>query len=319
MILIISHCTAFETDFVIDILRKRQVSFVRLNLDLFPTFTSSSLSINQNGLTSGNIQRQQNLVDLSEVKVAWLHNHLQVGINPELDDLNKLVAQKESFAFLEGLFDIHNWKWVNEPRAGLKASNKIYQMYMAGKVGFSQPDTIISNNPTDVISFFDKHNGNVIIKDLNTHAIENGQEILASFTQQIQRSDLDADSIRIAPVFMQEKIPKKYELRITIVNNQVFTARIIDEDNEHGLDYRSAFDSVRIEPHTLDLTLEKQCLDLTRSLNIKYGCVDMIIKPNGEPIFLEINTNGAWVWVEDATNYKISDCIANMLVELLSN
>jgi len=52
---------------------------------------------------------------------------------------------------------------------------------------------------------------------------------------------------------------------------------------------------------------------LVEKLGLVFGCIDMIVTPRGEFIFLEINPNGQWLWIEELTGLPISEAIANTL------
>ena len=49
-------------------------------------------------------------------------------------------------------------------------------------------------------------------------------------------------------------------------------------------------------------------------MGLRYGCIDMIITPNNEYVFLEINPNGQWRFVEEQTGMSIGKTIAQLLV-----
>jgi hypothetical protein len=40
----------------------------------------------------------------------------------------------------------------------------------------------------------------------------------------------------------------------------------------------------------------------------------MVLTPDGEHVFLEINPNGEWAWIEDETGLPIGAAIADLLV-----
>jgi glutathione synthase/RimK-type ligase-like ATP-grasp enzyme len=46
---------------------------------------------------------------------------------------------------------------------------------------------------------------------------------------------------------------------------------------------------------------------------LSFGAIDIIKKLNGEYVFLEINPNGQWAWLETELDLKISDEIINYL------
>lgn len=41
----------------------------------------------------------------------------------------------------------------------------------------------------------------------------------------------------------------------------------------------------------------------------------MIVTPQDEYVFLEINPNGQWLWIERLTNLPISEIIADTLIK----
>ena len=41
----------------------------------------------------------------------------------------------------------------------------------------------------------------------------------------------------------------------------------------------------------------------TRRLN--FGCFDVVVSKSGQPVFLECNPNGQWLWVENMTGLEI--------------
>jgi len=47
--------------------------------------------------------------------------------------------------------------------------------------------------------------------------------------------------------------------------------------------------------------------------NLSYGIFDFIRTPDGELIFLEVNSDGQWKWLERATGIDMSPAIAEML------
>jgi D-alanine-D-alanine ligase-like ATP-grasp enzyme len=49
-------------------------------------------------------------------------------------------------------------------------------------------------------------------------------------------------------------------------------------------------------------------------MGLRYGCIDMIVTPAGEHVFLEVNPNGQWYFVQLKTGLKIAEAIADLLV-----
>ncbi|MEJ2669125.1 MAG: MvdD family ATP-grasp ribosomal peptide maturase, partial [Gammaproteobacteria bacterium] len=49
-------------------------------------------------------------------------------------------------------------------------------------------------------------------------------------------------------------------------------------------------------------------------LGLNFGCIDMILTPDDEFVFLEVNPNGQWLWVEHSLGCNISGAIADKLI-----
>ncbi len=52
---------------------------------------------------------------------------------------------------------------------------------------------------------------------------------------------------------------------------------------------------------------------LMKALKINFGAIDMILTPEGEYVFLEVNPNGQWGWIEKLTGMPISQVIDDVV------
>ena len=135
--------------------------------------------------------------------------------------------------------------------------------------------------------------------------------IYSCYTNLVHRDDLvDDASIAASPMIVQARIPKAKELRITIVGDTIFpvafeTAGVPDADVDWrrlGLDITNIAHTVHPLPNSLEASLRHYM----RRLNLVFGCVDMILTPGGEYVFLEINPSGQWGWIEACTGRRAS-------------
>ena len=110
---------------------------------------------------------------------------------------------------------------------------------------------------------------------------------------------------------------KQYELRVTVVGEDVFAAKILSQDlpeDKGKIDWRQGYDhGLSFSACILPDNISNKCIMLVHALGLNFGCIDLIVKPNGEYVFLECNPNGQWLWLELATGMKISYSIANFL------
>ena len=57
------------------------------------------------------------------------------------------------------------------------------------------------------------------------------------------------------------------------------------------------------------------CVKLTHKLNLNYSAIDLILDLDDNYVFLEINPNGQWAWLEKRLKFPISKTIVDMLVK----
>jgi D-alanine-D-alanine ligase-like ATP-grasp enzyme len=50
-------------------------------------------------------------------------------------------------------------------------------------------------------------------------------------------------------------------------------------------------------------------------MSLAYGAIDLILTPDGRYVFIEINPNGQYQWLEDMTGLPISRRIARLLID----
>jgi D-alanine-D-alanine ligase-like ATP-grasp enzyme len=50
-------------------------------------------------------------------------------------------------------------------------------------------------------------------------------------------------------------------------------------------------------------------------LSLTYGAIDLVLTPDGRYVFLEINPNGQWLWIDEMLSLGISHSIAEWLSE----
>jgi glutathione synthase/RimK-type ligase-like ATP-grasp enzyme len=124
-------------------------------------------------------------------------------------------------------------------------------------------------------------------------------------------ADTDPLAIKACPLILQQEIAKRYDVRVTVVGDQVFAATIDSQSNQDTeVDWRMT--STPDLPHStygLPPEVSKACVALTRSLGLRFGALDFVLDPAGQLWFLEINPNGQWAWIETRTGHPIAAAI----------
>jgi len=63
----------------------------------------------------------------------------------------------------------------------------------------------------------------------------------------------------------------------------------------------------------LDNNVAEKCLLMNQQLDLNFGAYDFAYSKEGEYVFLEINPNGQWGFVEDKTGLPLSKAMAKLL------
>jgi hypothetical protein len=93
----------------------------------------------------------------------------------------------------------------------------------------------------------------------------------------------------------------------------VFVAGINSQTNEISkIDWRRG--ELKFYETIIPQNIETMCIALVKKLNLRFGAIDMIKDKNGNFVFLEINPNGQWVWIENETGLKISEALIDELL-----
>lgn len=196
---------------------------------------------------------------------------------------------------------------VNACRDEFFAQRKLTQLHAARALGIRTPDTLVSNDPEAIRAFYENRSGEVIFKPLTGTAFQ--------FTGAQAMTDdhlVHLDAAAVAPCIYQERIAVRDNLRITIVDDEVFAARIGVHSEHADVDWRLER-TPEIEPYDLPDHVAKDLLALQRRLGLRYGAIDMIVDPGGEPVFLENNPGGQFLFIEVPTRLPISQAIAGAL------
>jgi glutathione synthase/RimK-type ligase-like ATP-grasp enzyme len=197
-------------------------------------------------------------------------------------------------------------------RAELKAS----QLRIAAGLGFALPPTLFTNDPQEFLEFYREHNGRVVSKLPGPAFIRLAGATFNRYTQIVSRRDIGyADAIRFSPVLFQAYVPKQVELRVTVVGQQVFAAEIHSQQSNHTKHDWRRYDDFETPhyPHDLPRDVSRLCVQLVERLGLCYGAIDLILTPENEYVFLEINPNGQYLWIETLTGLPISDALCDLL------
>ncbi|OYD42266.1 hypothetical protein [Sphingobacterium cellulitidis] len=302
MILIITHKLDFTADFIINKLNERGIPYKRFNCE----------EILENPVTFELCQDFRfNILGETNYSSVWFRRIKlpDIDLSP-ISYKNYILSEIDSF--LHNIFSVLSCKWISEPYNVYKAENKILQLKTAQMIGFKIPITVVTTDKEKVSNFFQKC-GKTIIKPISRTRIDNKNVPEFIFTNRIDKDHRSIfQNYDLTPCIFQEEIGKDLELRVTVVGDNIFAAQIkSQDDDETKIDWRRK--KMKFTKFELPNEISNKCLELVHRLNLNFGAIDLILSPNGEYTFLEINPNGQWVWIENDTGLKISDALINLL------
>jgi hypothetical protein len=258
-------------------------------------------------------------VDLDTVTAVWDRRPGAPEAAPEVaaPEHRALVAEV-SQTLLAGVWDALGCPWLpGPPRAQAAAADKPNQLALAARLGFTIPRTVVTNVPEDFLDLYAECGGRLVTKVLRQVPVRRDGEPCVTLTHTVRRRDAAGyRAIRHGPVILQAYVPKDVELRITVVGSRVFAAAIHSQAVRATRDdwRRGDFWPVPLVPHDVPADVAGRCVRLVRALGLRFGAIDMVLTPDGEHVFLEINPNGEWAWIEDETGLPIGAAIADLLV-----
>jgi glutathione synthase/RimK-type ligase-like ATP-grasp enzyme len=228
-------------------------------------------------------------------------------------------VSREAGAMLRGLQADMSCHWVSEPAAIERAEDKMLQLRVAERLGLRTPKTLVTNEP-ELARAFVESVSRAIVKPLSSGHLSDEPAKIA-YTASITSND-DFELISLAPHLIQERIEKTADIRVTVVREAVFACRIDSQSHSTtSLDWRVAVNSdIRLEHVMIKLPhdIEAACVALVRELNLEFGAIDLVESSDGY-IFLEINPNGQWAWIQQRTGAPISDALVDALLSRTGN
>jgi glutathione synthase/RimK-type ligase-like ATP-grasp enzyme len=224
------------------------------------------------------------------------------------NNLENVLYKEQWMSFIRNLLIFENVLWANNPEKTYKAENKIVQLKYAKKIGFSIPNSTITNYTPEL------HNEKYIIKSLDTAFFNiDGNEGFI-YSNIIDKKELQKANLQWAPVIIQDYIYPKTDIRVTVVGNEVFATDITINGKGLDIDWRKAKDDVKFNTINLPNVVKNNCIEIVKQLGLKFGAIDLLKTDKNDYVFLEINPTGEWAWLVHTTGQPIPQSFAKMLV-----
>jgi glutathione synthase/RimK-type ligase-like ATP-grasp enzyme len=205
-------------------------------------------------------------------------------------------------------------RWLNDPGRMEHAEYKPVQLAAAARAGLATPRTLITTDP-DAAREFVAGLARAVYKPFRG-SVRSADGTRFIYTSPITAAEID-DSVAHTAHQFQEWIDKDHEVRLTVVGDRYFAARLTGRSADARVDWRSDYDSVDYAVTEVPDGVRAAVAAMLADLGLRFAAMDFVVRPDGRWYFLDLNPNGQWGWIEHHTGLPICAAIADALTTSL--
>lgn len=322
--LIISEETDRSCNIVCAWLKHFAADFTRFNSE---EFNCPKILVNQSddGL-SVSISSSTKNIDLPDIKNVWFRRgylytysayELPENLSDATKDIDKHLDNEGKTLRLFLSYALSEKQAVNSPES--YNYNKLIALHEAAKVGLKIPYTIVSNDGKTIRKFVNDSRGCITkcIQDISSISVGTEKTSIGKIAE-VEYDDITEESYWYS--LFQKEIPKKYELRVFFFLGKMYSMAIFSQlDDKSRLDFRdvdvNGAHPNRMVPYRLPKDIKSKLNKLMKRLNLESGSIDIIVTPDNNFVFLEVNPVGQFNFVSELCNYSIEKNIAKYLAK----
>ena len=318
MLLLLSTPGDGHADAVAAVLAQRAAPFIRWNQGAFDDHDGLSVAFTADARRGPTLRVNGERLALDEVDAIYLRRFAHVTVTrPAHDAVARTYAANQATAAINAIFALPAVRWVPGPLSAVRdANDKLRQLQLAQALGLEVPPTLITSEPAELWDFYREHEALVLVKPLAFPWFESERGRWVSSPQLLTPRDLvHAEGLRQGAVIVQAYVPKRVELRVTVVGERVFACEIHSQaTNRTRVDWRRYnLNRTPHHVHELPAAVAAQCVAIVARLGLSYGALDLVLTPDGRYVFLEVNPMGQYLWIERITGMPITEAICDLL------
>ena len=335
LVLIFSQDFEVTTDVVLQWLDYYNQKFYRVNTE--DHVTCKKLQVTEEGLEFELIINEKDLIQSSYIKSFWYRRG-----NLKLDRPRKEMTKnafpskkisdnvhkhlcRELGAIDTIIYDNLENRINSFGKASNSVNNKLVHFQIAQSLGIDVPNSYVCTQKCDVVQLLkDNEETTFVVKAISDGAFfevkEKGYSTsYALYTELFERSQVDELPNEFFPSLLQEKLDKRYELRIFYLAGEFFSMAIFSQgDPQTQVDFRkyNYQKPNRNVPYKLPDKISGLLSNLMELLNLNTGSIDMVVTPDLKYYFLEVNPVGQFGMVSYPCNYNLERKVARLLSAL---
>lgn len=317
MLFILTNSQDATASFLISVLEKSGIPLLRLDTDSLLRRVSFSYRLGKPTIRIDG--RWYGTTDVSHV---WYRRPEQLKDDRFDSSPEGKYARSEWTEFIECFFaHVPEEKWMNHPTRNASASRKLEQLTTAASLGLSVPDTLVTQDPDELRTFFYKHGGQLIVKPVSSGYIERTgleQDSLIYTNRVLHRHLENLDDLAHCPALFQQFVQKRSDIRITVVDSDIHAVELLamDRSGEQRCDIRrNNMSDVSYRRIVLPDNIKDSIHKLMAHYKLRFAAINMAIASSGEWIFFEINPNGQWAWLDMTGGLDIASSFVNVFSE----
>lgn len=283
-------------DTVVQALHRLHVPVLRFDLADFPQRVQLDARFTD-GRWAGTLTAHDRRVRLEDVgAVWWWHTgapRLDRHLDQRLDGPAAAWVAREAAAGIAGTLASLDCLHLNHPLATHAAQCKPLALAAAARVGLAVPPTWIGNTPRDAAAF----------------AADAGPIACKALTHPgIDEHGLFLSTTRITPAMLhtvggtahqlQQFLDKRFEVRLTVVGDRMFAARIDAHSPAARVDFRDDYNALTYQPVQVPAPIKAGVTAWMRMLGLHYAAIDLLVDHDDQWWGLDINPAGQYGWIQ---------------------
>ncbi|WUW00192.1 ATP-grasp ribosomal peptide maturase [Streptomyces sp. NBC_01471] len=279
-------------------IERRAARVVRLDLADFPHHVRLTASGPD---WAGMLSVRDHHVRLEDIRTVWWWHPQRARLRAGAGMLPEQAewASNEATAGVTGvLAALPDCLHVNHPTATHAAQSKPDVLVQAPRCGLPVPPTWIGNQLEGARQFARDH-GDLMCKSIASPTVLHGDSISRFFTTPLSADGLDT-SITACAHQLQQKVAKKFEVRLTSVGGKLFAARIDTHSVAAQSDYRADYDALTYTSIPVPDAVRSGVSRLLAHYRLHYAAMDFLADADGRWSLVDLNPSGMFAWIEQA-------------------
>ena len=321
VVLIFTNSEDVTADYLCDRLRKSQMDLIRFDTDT--SLDSLRVNLTLDGLT---LTWGDRSVRPEQIGTVIHRRPKPLVLNVGGDEYQQNHTSEEWAEAIEGfLAHIPADKWINHPTKNYMASHKVQQLTYAHKCGLNVPEWMVTTSPEQANDFLIEHGSEAIVKPLASGYIERDtpDRDTLIYTRSITDTDIALlDRLPNCPVLFQERVNKRADVRLVVVDNQMEAVSLVacDQSGNQRLDIRrDNMCDVEYTSVPVPSSVYEGVSKMMQKYALRFAAIDFAITDDGKWMFFEVNPNGQWAWLDLAGASDIGQMFVDSLQKLSGN